>query len=78
MYSLMRRPKFIILMYIIIICLIIKFSIDLNQESLNTLTIEDIFIVIKTTSKNHKTRLKYIESSWYQMAKKQVCFLSNN
>ena len=38
------------------------------------ITLEDIFIVIKTTSKNHNTRLKYIESSWYQMAKTQVSF----
>ena len=42
------------------------------KEIDNALKLEDIMIVIKTTSRNHNTRIKYIASSWYQMAKDQV------
>ena len=40
----------------------------------NNLSLNDVLIVIKTTSSNHKTRVKNIVSTWYQFAKKQVNF----
>lgn len=37
-----------------------------------TTTLEDIFISVKTTQKNHNTRLDLILKTWHQMAKHQV------
>ncbi len=34
--------------------------------------LKSILITIKTTHKNHNTRLKYIASTWYHFAKSQI------
>ena len=41
-----------------------------NNEQVNLL--DDIVITLKTTFTNHKTRLKWIASTWYKLAHNQV------
>jgi Fringe-like len=40
--------------------------------------LDDIFISVKTTKKNHNTRLKMIVETWFQLAKDQVSLESVN
>ena len=50
-------------------------SFDYKKQ--NDFNLSDILITLKSSSKYHKTRLKYILQTWYQQAKSQVDFCFN-
>ena len=73
----------IIFIYGICIYLFVMFCITIRSLNLTSsllkqyeeqLSVNDILITLKTSSKYHRTRLKYIHQTWYQHAKSQVIF----
>ncbi|XP_065200820.1 fringe glycosyltransferase [Planococcus citri] len=56
----------------------IQFYTDITATPVSATTyLEDIFISVKTTKRNHNTRLKYILKTWFQLAKDQTWFFTD-
>ena len=47
------------------------------EDDGDILTIEDVFFSVKTTGKNHDTRVKVIVDTWFKMAHNSVFFFTD-
>lgn len=57
---------------LIIYFILFLFKTESQKIQKNELNINDILITIKTSSIYHATRLRWIQSTWYQFARYQV------
>ena len=48
-----------------------------HPKNINTLEHSDVFISVKTTAKNHQSRLEPVISTWYQMARDHTYFFTD-
>lgn len=50
---------------------------NFHPRKLQTLQSEDVFISVKTTHKNHESRLETVISTWYQLAREHTYFFTD-
>jgi len=50
---------------------------NFHPRKLQTLQSEDVFISVKTTHKNHASRLETVISTWYQLAREHTYFFTD-
>lgn len=69
--------SFIILLYLQISYKKPESKYSESKYSIPSNLLKDILITIKTSAKNHQTRIKYIASTWYNFAKDQVSIMDD-
>ena len=56
---------------------VITYVKDFHPKKLQTVKYDDVFISVKTTHKNHQSRLDTVISTWYQLARENTYFFTD-
>ena len=56
---------------------VITYVKNFHPKKLQTVSHDDVFISVKTTHKNHQSRLDTVISTWYQLARENTYFFTD-